>query len=68
MSPMNEAIYKEAENPKAMLDGWKQMHPLGHVGEPEEVGALILFLASDESSFITGETIRVDGGVVMKGD
>ena len=38
------------------------MTPLGRLGKPEEVGKLVVFLASDESSFITGETI--DGGVM----
>ncbi len=40
------------------------MTPLGRLGKPEEVGKLVVFLASDDSSFITGETIRIDGGVM----
>ena len=38
------------------------MHPLGRMGKPEEVANAILFLASDEASFITGASILVDGG------
>ena len=38
--------------------------PLGRLGTPDEVGKLVTFLASDDSSFITGETIRIDGGVM----
>ena len=40
----------------------KNTHPLGRVGEPEEVADLILFLASDKAGFITGVTCGIDGG------
>jgi len=38
-------------------------HPMGRIGRPEEVAAAILFLASDEASFITGVALSVDGGL-----
>ncbi|MBR0485789.1 MAG: 3-oxoacyl-[Oscillospiraceae bacterium] len=43
----------------------KKSIPVGHFGKPEDVAALALFLASPQSDFITGEVIRVDGGMAM---
>ena len=40
--------------------------PLGRVGRPEEVAAVIDFLASEEASYLTGQTISVDGGLTMR--
>jgi NAD(P)-dependent dehydrogenase (short-subunit alcohol dehydrogenase family) len=55
-----------------IIDGWKQnerkwpiisrANALGRIGTPEEVANAVLFLASDEASFITGTTLSVDGG------
>lgn len=46
----------------AFLEHSKGTHPLGRAGQPEEVAALILFLASDRAGWMTGETIPIDGG------
>jgi NAD(P)-dependent dehydrogenase (short-subunit alcohol dehydrogenase family) len=46
----------------AFLEHSKTTHPLGRIGEPEDVAGAIAFLASDLSSWITGATIAVDGG------
>ena len=43
----------------------KKTIPMGRFGTPKDVAALALFLASDESGYITGQTITVDGGMVM---
>lgn len=51
--------------PEDILEATKQRPPLKRLGTPEEVANLYLFLASDEASYITGEVIRVDGGIVI---
>jgi NAD(P)-dependent dehydrogenase (short-subunit alcohol dehydrogenase family) len=66
MTEMNEAIMRESADGDAVMAGWVAMHPMGRIGQPEEVAAAIVFLASDEASFITGELLRVDGGLVVK--
>lgn len=52
----------DAEKYAAFLERSKTTHPLGRAGEPEEIAALIYFLASDGAGWITGETISIDGG------
>lgn len=51
--------------PEKIIDGMKARTPLGRLGEPRDIANAYLFLASDEASFITGETLRVDGGIVV---
>ena len=51
--------------PDKILDGMRAHTPLGRLGEPRDIANAYLFLASDDASFISGETLRVDGGIVV---
>jgi len=51
--------------PEAAQQGIVAQTPLGRVGKPEEVAAAVLFLASDEASYITGQVLRVNGGMYV---
>ena len=53
---MNDEAYT------AFLEHSKTTHPLGRTGRPEEIASLVLYLASDEASWITGATYSIDGG------
>jgi len=51
--------------PEKILAGMKSRTPLGRLGEPRDIANAYLFLASEDASFITGEVLRVDGGIVV---
>ncbi|MEK7099938.1 MAG: SDR family oxidoreductase, partial [Patescibacteria group bacterium] len=48
--------------PKGALDAFLANVPLGRIGKSEEVAPMVVFLASDEASYVTGATFYVDGG------
>jgi NAD(P)-dependent dehydrogenase (short-subunit alcohol dehydrogenase family) len=57
---LNSGMDKETYS--KFLEHSKTTHPIGRVGNPEEIADLIFFLASEKASWITGETIAIDGG------
>ncbi|MDI1484838.1 glucose 1-dehydrogenase [Polyangium sp. y55x31] len=58
------AIHTFLRNAPEMESALKQMTPLGRIGAPEEVAKAVLFLASNESSFVAGVELFVDGGIM----
>ena len=44
-----------------------QAHPIGRIGQPEEIAEVVLFLASQRAGFMTGEAVNVDGGIMASG-
>ncbi|CAN7410166.1 SDR family oxidoreductase [Rhizobium sp. LjRoot98] len=66
-TPILELAARTFEGPDADINGVFQRfgaaHPLGRIGEPEEVAVLAAFLASDKAGFITGSDHRIDGGL-----
>ncbi len=67
LTPMVEGIAVETDkdNPQSVIDGIAAGIPMGRLGTIEELGELAAFLASDESSYITGQGIVIDGGSTL---
>jgi NAD(P)-dependent dehydrogenase (short-subunit alcohol dehydrogenase family) len=61
-TPMIGPIREDAE----MLAAMKAMHPINRLGQPEEVAEAIVWLCADESSFVVGEALLVDGGYTAR--
>ncbi len=68
MTPLNQRIFETIDDPQALIDTWNNAHPIGRFGEAHEVADAVIFLARSRASFITGEILRVDGGLVVRGE
>jgi NAD(P)-dependent dehydrogenase (short-subunit alcohol dehydrogenase family) len=62
-TPMNVKVLERVPNPKELRRAWERMHPLGRIGQPIDIAWGALYLASDESSWVTGQCISIDGGI-----
>lgn len=63
-TPMLTAALDQVPNPEALKQIFNNLQPMGRMGQPEEIAALAVFLAGDESKFITGSEMLIDGGAM----
>ena len=62
------ADYKEgAGNPEKLEEAFKRSIPLGRIGQPDDLPGAILFFASDDANYVTGQVLSVSGGLTMNG-
>jgi len=65
-TPMLAQEVARAADPAAYMKRAHEDHPMGRIGRPEEVANAVLFLASDEASFVTGASLSIDGGITAQ--
>ena len=62
-----EGFLEAAGNPEKLREAFRRAVPMGRLGTPDDLPGAILFLASDDAAFITGQVISVSGGLTMHG-
>lgn len=65
-TPMVEGFLAEQADAEAARRAVDELHPIGHMGEPDDIAYGILYLASDESKFVTGSELVIDGGYTAR--
>ncbi len=65
-TPMVENFVNSAPDPAATKEYINNLHPLGHIGEPNDIAYGVLYLASDEAKFVTGTELIIDGGYTAR--
>jgi 2-hydroxycyclohexanecarboxyl-CoA dehydrogenase len=62
------AEYKEgAGNPEKLMEAFTRSIPLGRIGQPDDLPGVVLFFASDDAAYVTGQVLSVSGGLTMNG-
>jgi 2-hydroxycyclohexanecarboxyl-CoA dehydrogenase len=64
---MLEEFMQGAGNPEKLREAYRRAIPMGRLGKPEDLPGAILFFASDDANFITGQVLSVSGGLTMHG-
>lgn len=65
-TPMLRNGAMESPDPEAVLQECRDMHLAGRIADPDEIANLILYVASEKADFITGQAIRIDGGLGIR--
>jgi 2-hydroxycyclohexanecarboxyl-CoA dehydrogenase len=64
---MLESFMQGAGDPEKLREAFRRAVPIGRLGKPDDIAGAVLFLASDDAGFITGQTLSVSGGLTMHG-
>jgi NAD(P)-dependent dehydrogenase (short-subunit alcohol dehydrogenase family) len=64
-TPIIDKVLEQTPNPEEVMQGFVASHPIGHLGKPGDIAAIVAYLASDESGFATGAQFVVDGGMTL---
>lgn len=67
-TPLNEEAFRQSPDPEAVRQETIDLHLVGRMADPEDIGELVAFVASEKGSFMTGQPIRIDGGLGIKVD
>jgi NAD(P)-dependent dehydrogenase (short-subunit alcohol dehydrogenase family) len=63
LTPLQERFYAEQTNPQRTAELYSKGYPIGRIGTPVDIGNLVAYLSSDESSYVTGSIFVIDGGM-----
>jgi 2-hydroxycyclohexanecarboxyl-CoA dehydrogenase len=66
-TPLLDGVLNTAGNPEKMQEAFRRAVPLGRLGTPDDLPGAILFFASDDAAYVTGQVLSVSGGLTMAG-
>jgi len=64
-TPIIDKVLAQSEDPDGLMASFVADHPIGRIGEPADIAAMVAFLASDQAGFATGAEFFIDGGMTL---